>query len=255
MMIRAGYHTVVQPAVTQPASAVRADIPARGNLLTSSRYQELPRPGADKVETAFFDLVDTGDTFHTAYYMRCEGVLTGDIATAKMKSMDIYELIRLRKSVRSYLAREVEQDKLNRVLDAARCAPSAGNRQEWRFVVVRDAEKRQKLAQASNHGFIAEAPVILACCAETDGHLMPCGLPSFSIDVAIAIDHLTLAAVAEGLGTCWIGGFNADKAKAALDIPEKIRIVELLPLGYPADPSEVKKTRKTLEEIVRYESW
>lgn len=169
--------------------------------------------------------------------------------------MDIYELIRLRKSVRSYLPRQVEDDKLNRILDAGRRAPSASNRQEWRFIVVKDEGVRRKLAAASNHSFIAEAPVILVCCAETDGHLMPCGLPSFSIDVAIAIDHMTLAATAEGLGTCWIGGFYADKVKDALGIPEGIVVVELLPLGYPADPSEVEKTRKTIDEIVRYETW
>jgi len=161
--------------------------------------------------------------------------------------MDIYDLIRLRKSVRSYLSKEIEEDKLARVLEAGRLAPSAGNRQEWRFVIVKDENTRRKVADASNHAFIAEAPVIIACCAETDGHLMPCGLPSFSIDVAIAIDHITLAAAAEGLGTCWIGGFNAEKAKAALNIPDGVEVVELLPIGYPVDPSEVDKKRKTID--------
>ena len=169
--------------------------------------------------------------------------------------MDIYDLIRLRKSVRSYLSKEIEEDKLARVLEAGRLAPSAGNRQEWRFVIVKDENTRRKVADASNHAFIAEAPVIIACCAETDGHLMPCGLPSFSIDVAIAIDHITLAAAAEGLGTCWIGGFNAEKAKAALNIPDGVEVVELLPIGYPVDPSEVDKKRKTIDEIVRYDAW
>jgi nitroreductase len=172
-----------------------------------------------------------------------------------MNSMDIYELIRLRKSVRSYLPKEVETDKLERVLEAGRLAPSASNRQEWRFVVVKDKTTRERLAGASNHSFIAQAPVIVACCAETDGHLMPCGLPSFSIDVAIAIDHITLAAVDEGLGTCWIGGFNAEKAKEVLNIPKEVYVVELLPIGYPSDPSEAQKSRKALQEIVRYESW
>ena len=169
--------------------------------------------------------------------------------------MDIYDLIKLRKSVRSYLPRDVEEDKLTRVLDAGRRAPSAGNGQEWRFVVVKEKENRQKLLDATKHTFIAEAPVILVCCAEDVGHIMPCGLPSFSIDVAIAIDHITLAAVAEGLGTCWIGGFDADKVKELLGIPDNVAVVELLPIGYPADPSEVQKSRKRLDEIVRHETW
>jgi len=169
--------------------------------------------------------------------------------------MDIYGLIRLRKSVRSYLPREVEGEKLARILEAARLAPSAGNRQEWRFIVVKDAENRRKLADSTKHKFIAEAPVILVCCAETDKHLMPCGLHSFPIDVAIAMDHITLAAVAEGLGTCWIGGFDAEKAKEAAGVPEDVVVVQLMPLGYPVDPSETKKNRKNIDEIVRYERW
>ena len=169
--------------------------------------------------------------------------------------MDIYDLIKLRKSVRSFLPREVEEDKLTRLLDAGRLAPSASNRQQWRYIVVKDKEKRQKLAGTTKSTFIAEAPVILACCAEEDGHIMPCGIPSIPIDLAISIDHITLAAVAEGLGTCWIGGFDADKAKEILLIPDEVVVVELLPIGYPADPSEVEKNRKTLDEIVRHETW
>ena len=172
-----------------------------------------------------------------------------------MSVMDIYDLIRLRKSVRAYLPRDVEEDKLMRVLDAGRRAPSAGNRQEWRFIVVRDENIKKKLAGASNQAFIAEAPVVIACCAEDQGHIMPCGLPSVLIDAAIAIDHITLAAVAEGLGTCWVGGFNADKTRKILNIPENVVIVELLPLGYPTDPSEVQKDRKALDEIVKRETW
>jgi len=169
--------------------------------------------------------------------------------------MDIYELIKTRKSVRSYLPREIEEDKLNRVLDAGRLAPSASNRQQWRFIVVKDEANRQKLLGSTKHSFIAEAPVVLVCCAEDDGHIMPCGLPSFSMDATIAIDHITLAAVAEGLGTCWIGGFDAVKVKEVLGIPENIAVVELLPIGYPADPSVKQKERLGLDDIVRYESW
>lgn len=169
--------------------------------------------------------------------------------------MEIHEAIRARKSVRSYLDKPVEQDKLDRVLEAARLAPSASNRQEWRFVVVREPGKRQALASAARQPFIGEAPVILACCAETDHHRMRCGHECFLVDVAIAMDHLTLAAVAEGLGTCWIGAFDAGEVRRILGIPREIEVVELMPLGYPADPAPVPKSRRTLAEIVRYDAW
>ena len=170
--------------------------------------------------------------------------------------MEVYEAIRARKSVRSYLDRPVEEDKLRRVLEAARLAPSASNRQEWRFVVVRDSAKRRELgAAADGQGFVGEAPVVVACCADTDHHVMPCGIECYAVDVAIAIDHLTLAATAEGLGTCWIGAFDQKAVRKILGIPKEIVVVELLPLGYPADPDPVAKSRQPLSEIVYYEAW
>ncbi|MCK5007964.1 MAG: nitroreductase family protein, partial [Spirochaetales bacterium] len=108
--------------------------------------------------------------------------------------MDVYDSIHIRKSVRSYLDKPVEKEKLDRVLNAVRLAPSAGNRQEWRFVVVADPEKRRRLAEeAAGQRFIAEAPIVIAACAETDGKIMRCGQACYPIDMAIAIDHLTLA--------------------------------------------------------------
>jgi len=170
--------------------------------------------------------------------------------------MDVYESIRIRKSVRSYLDRPVEKEKLDRVLNAARLAPSASNRQEWRFVVVSDPEKRRRLAEeAAGQRFIAEAPIVIAACAETDGKIMRCGQACYPIDVAIAIDHLTLAAVAEDLGTCWIGSFDPDTVRQILGIPEEIVVVELLPLGYPKDPESIAKSRLPVETVVRYEKW
>jgi len=170
--------------------------------------------------------------------------------------VEVYDSIRIRKSVRSYLDKPIEREKLDRVLNAVRLAPSAGNRQEWRFVVVTDPEKRRRLAEeAAGQRFMAEAPVVVAACAETDGKIMRCGEACYPIDVAIAVDHLTLAAVAEGLGTCWIGSFDPDTVRRILEIPEQIVVVELLPLGYPKDPKPVTKSRLPLETIVRYEKW
>ncbi len=170
--------------------------------------------------------------------------------------MNVTEAIKKRRSVRSYQDKELEQEKLERVLEAARLAPSAKNFQEWRFIVVKDKKTRKKLAVAANNQtFVGQASVIIVCCAETDNYIMRCGQLTYPIDVAIAIDHMTLKAVEEGLGTCWIGSFYEDQVKKILEIPEDIKVVELLILGYPVDKVEKIKHRLSLEEIVMYEKW
>ncbi len=170
--------------------------------------------------------------------------------------MDIHETIRLRKSVRAFLDRPVSDETLARVMDAARLAPSARNGQEWRFVVVRDGATRERIArEAARQPFIGTAAILLAACAETDGRIMRCGQAAYPIDVAIAMDHLSLAAVAEGLGTCWIGSFDESLVKQILGIPDAIRVVQLMPLGYPADTGPVAKIRLPLEQIVHHERW
>jgi len=170
--------------------------------------------------------------------------------------MELMEAIKRRSSIRNYQNREIEQEKLNLLLEAARLAPSASNRQEWRFIVAKEFSTRQKLmAAAKGQHFVGEAAVVLACCAETDNHIMACGQPCYPIDVAIAIDHITLKAIEEGLGTCWVGAFDENEVKKVLDIPENIRVVELLTIGYPQQVYEVGKNRLDLNEIVMYEKW
>jgi len=145
---------------------------------------------------------------------------------------------------------------LNRVMEAARLAPSARNAQEWRFIAVRDKGMRERIAvEAARQPFIAEAAVLLACCAETDGRIMRCGQAAYPIDVAIAVDHLSLAAVAEGLGTCWIGAFDEPMVKDLLGIPPVMRVVQLMPLGYPRDAGPVAKKRIALGQVLRQERW
>ena len=171
--------------------------------------------------------------------------------------MTVFEAICSRYSVRAYQDRAIEEDKLQRILEAARLAPSARNRQEWRFVVVRDPALRERLAEAANgQRQVAQAPVVIAACAETDGAVMTCGQECYPIDVAIALEHIALQAVEEGLGTCWIGAFREDAAKEVLQIPADapIRIVELMPLGYAADTPR-EKTRLALADIVMYDAW
>ena len=169
--------------------------------------------------------------------------------------MQLMEAIKRRRSVRSYQDRAVEEEKLLRVLEAGRLAPSARNMQDLKFVVVRDQDLRRKLAEAArNQEFVGQAPVLIAACGTSD-YVMTCGQLTYPIDVSIAVDHMTLAAVEEGLGTCWIGAFYEDTVKEILQIPQSIRVVALLPLGYPAAEQAKPTPRKSLKEIVAYDKW
>ena len=168
--------------------------------------------------------------------------------------MDLYEAIEKRYSVRSYQDRQVEQDKLDRILNAGRIAPSANNKQDWKFVVTRSGERREALSKAADQPFIAQAPVIIAAISTNPDRMMHCGVPAGPVDCAIAIDHMTLAAVAEGLGTCWLGHFDQDACCELLGVPAGAKIIELFTLGYPAG-SPREKSRKAMEEVVCYESF
>ena len=170
--------------------------------------------------------------------------------------MNVFEAIMKRRSVRSFLDKSIEDEKLSAVLEAGRLAPSAKNRQEWRFVVVKNREVRREVAEAANgQNFVGEAPVVIVACGVTDGYVMSCGQPSYPIDVAIALDHISLAAVELGLGTCWIGAFNENRVKKILGIPEEIRVVELMPIGYPAFQTIKEKNRLPFNKIVKHERW
>jgi nitroreductase len=169
--------------------------------------------------------------------------------------MELKEAIRRRGSVRAYLEKPVPEEKLRNVLEAARLAPSANNRQAIKLVVIRDSKRRSELAQAANYqSFVGEAPVVIVAIATNTEHIMSCGIASHPIDIAIAVDHMTLAAVDEGLGTCWIGAFSQEKVKQILHIPDKYRVVAILPLGFPRREKGVK-SRKSLDEIVCYETF
>lgn len=170
--------------------------------------------------------------------------------------MNVFEAMKKRNSVRNFLDKPIEEKKLKAVLEAARIAPSAKNRQEWRFIIVKDQEVRKKLAEASKgQKFVGEAPVVIVAYALDDGYIMTCGQLSYPIDIAIALDHISLAAVEVGLGTCWIGAFYEDKVKKILGIPEDYRVVHLMPIGYPAFESSKEKNRLPMNEIVKNEKW
>ncbi len=170
--------------------------------------------------------------------------------------MDVMEAIVKRRSTRRWQKKSVEPEKLQRVLEAGRQAPSANNRQPWRFVVVTDEKLRKQLiAAACDQTFVGEAPVVLVGCAVETDRVMTCGQHCYPIDVAIAMTSISLAAVTEGLGTCWIGAFHEDKVKAILNIPEHVRVVELMPMGYPESAPGPARPRKSMDEFRVFERW
>lgn len=167
-------------------------------------------------------------------------------------AMEVVDAIRKRRSVRAYQKKEVPREILEEVLNAARVAPSAKNKQDWKFIVVDDEAIKEKLFKASyDQEFIKEAPVILAGVSLDEEYVMACGVPSGYVDLAIALDHISLAAVEKGIGTCWIGHFHQQHAKEILGVPDPYGIVALMTMGYPREPLGFKKKdRKHLDEIV-----
>ena len=168
--------------------------------------------------------------------------------------MNIYKTIKKRYSARSYAAKEIPEQKLNRVLQAARLAPSAHNSQPYKLVVVKNKSKIEKLAGAAGQDFISQAPAVIAAVSLEPQKTMSCKTPTFAVDIAIALDHLTLAAVEEGLGTCWIGAFSQERVKEILEVPSKYRVALMMPLGFPEDAPGPKK-RKETEELVSWDKF
>ncbi len=169
--------------------------------------------------------------------------------------MELIEVIKRRRSIRAYEDKKIEREKLARVLDAGRLAPSARNLQDWKFIVVKSLEMRTRIAHAcKSEDFVREAPVIIAACGTNPDYIMTCGQKAYPIDVSIALTHMMLRAEDLGLGTCWLGAFNEKKVKELLAVPAKVRIVALLTLGYSRyhPPS---KSRKSLDEVVCYDRW
>ncbi len=170
-------------------------------------------------------------------------------------TMNVMDAIKARRSIRTYQDRPVEEEKLLQVLEAGRLAPSAHNLQDRKFIVVRDKEKRKALsAAAMGQPSVAQAPIVIVACGTKTENILPSGQQTYPIDVAIAIDHMSLEAVEQGLGTCWIGAFQEDQVKQILGVPDNIRVVVMLTLGYPAE-SPSPRARKNLEEMVAYDSW
>ena len=173
--------------------------------------------------------------------------------------MDIFQVIGDRRSIRKYKETPVESEKIEQVLNAARLAPSWKNLQCWRFLVLTDPERRASLLQAfpdDNPGkkAIAMAPCIIVVCADPAESGIENGIAYYIADTAIAFEHLCLAAHGLGLGTCWMGWFDEASIKAAVGIPDQIRVIGLTPLGYP-DQEPKPRPRKELSQIAFYQNW
>ncbi|MEM2129248.1 MAG: nitroreductase family protein, partial [Candidatus Bathyarchaeia archaeon] len=160
---------------------------------------------------------------------------------------DFIEVVKTRRSIRRYKPDPVPDEILNEIMEAARLAPSAGHRQPWHFIVVKDPEKKKQLGISS---WAAEAPIVIVGCG--DASVSPIW---YMVDLAIAFEHIVLAAANFGLGTCWIGKLGVDETiRRVLNIPEHVKVVAVTPLGYPAE-TPVPKARKSISEIVHYEKF
>jgi nitroreductase len=171
--------------------------------------------------------------------------------------MEVMEAIRARRSVRKYRPDPVPEAALATVLEAAQLAPTACNNQAFRVLVVKDAELREQLVPAcKGQKFVGQAPVVLVGCAlEADSYPKQAGwMNTFAIDTAIVFDHITLAATAQGLGTCWIGAFEEVAVQKVLGIPANWRVVCLTPLGTPDEQPDARP-RKPLAELVSEDGW
>jgi nitroreductase len=169
--------------------------------------------------------------------------------------MDVFEAIADRYSVRGYRADPVEDDALARVLEAARRAPTAANRQPCRIIVIHTRGREEELARIYGRRWFTQAPLILAVVALPGEAWRSADGKSYAdVDATIAMDHLILAATALGLGTCWIAAFDMAATRDVLGLPDDVEPVAFTPLGYP-DKVSARTDRMPLDELVRYERW
>ncbi len=169
--------------------------------------------------------------------------------------MEFQQLIKLRRSIRGYKPQPVPEEVLARILEAARMAPTAANRQPFHIVLVTEADTRRRFREVYDREWFYTAPLIAVGCVEpAKAWQRADGFNAAEVDLAIVMDHLTLAATDEGLGSCWICNFDENRVKKILGIPAAVRVIAMTPLGYPAaDPLPFQ--RKPLDELVRREKW
>lgn len=173
--------------------------------------------------------------------------------------MELFEAIRGRRSIRSYGRGDFPEDDLKAILEAAICAPSAGNLQPWEFVIVKDNERKRALAEAAyGQDFITEAPVVIVVCANrtrSASRYKERGRSLYSIqDTAAAIQNILLAAYALGYGSCWVGAFDEEKAARIVHTPPEVRPVAIIPVGRPME-SPPARSRLSLDKVAHFEDF
>lgn len=166
----------------------------------------------------------------------------------------LYQLAQTRYSCRDYSDRPVSHDTLRAVLDIVRLAPSACNRQPWKFLVADSDEQRQAILSSYERPWIKSAPEFIVACGIHDEawHRGCDGKDHTDVDLSIAIEHLCLAATALELGTCWVCNFDPVPVSKAFGLPEGVEPIAIIPIGYPADGAVPAKKRKSLDEIVKW---
>ncbi|MBI5534051.1 MAG: nitroreductase family protein [Deltaproteobacteria bacterium] len=169
--------------------------------------------------------------------------------------MEFSALIAARYSCRAYRQDPVEDAKLRHVLEAARLAPTACNRQPFQLIVIRTQGRAAELTRIYAKDWFAQAPIVICACGiPRDTWVRRDGKNYSDVDVTIAMDHLILAATNVGLGTCWIAAFDVGAAREILGLPSWVEPVAFTPLGYAAD-TRVEMKRKPLSDLVRFERW
>lgn len=173
--------------------------------------------------------------------------------------MDVLEAIKVRRSVRAFKNQDVSTEIVEKLIDAARWAPSAGNIQPWEFIIVRNLDVKRKLVKAAlNQTFIEEAPVVIVVCADENSSSQGYGVRGKILyclqDTAAATQNIHLVACSLGLGTCWAGAFNEDEAREILEVPQGVRPVAIIPVGYPAEKPSAPD-RRSLNQMIHYEKF
>jgi nitroreductase len=165
--------------------------------------------------------------------------------------MDVFEAIQKRKSIRSFESTPLSKENVQRLLEAARTAPSAGNIQPWHFIVVMNAEKRKELSKGAFAKFLSNAPVVIVACGD-----IKASPDWYAVDTSLALENMVLAATGEGLGTCFVGSFKEENVKAALKIPKNLNVIALLAVGFSTEKESlsskiirVVRKRKKLGDI------
>lgn len=176
--------------------------------------------------------------------------------------MDFYDVINTRRSIRKFSRMSIPEDIVIKIMTAAGMAPSGSNRQNWKYILIKDKHKQQQLVElCSNQSFIGEAPIIVVVCGKDmssaynrGGYMGKLGM---LMDVSITFTHFMLAARAEGLGTCWVGYFDNDKIKELLEVPDGWEVAAISPLGYPQfnDVFHEQVSRIGYDELVSEESF